>query len=370
MATIPKKLVYTGLKANLPSTREAGSFYLCTDTKELYFGMTLYTEAVRFCTINESTKPSPYAQGVLYIDSTTGDGYAHDGSAWRKVFSGTTGTEQQIEDAIEDALGELKNEDAEVSKQFVTAVKQEDGKITVTRKPLTAGDIPTIEQNQVNGLEDALADKADIGDDGDTADEDTIKGAKAYADHAVDAAKEELIGTAESASTSDTIKGAKKYTDEQIAAKTSSVYKPGGSKQFSELAALLANETVGIVYNISDANGFDTDVTFVEDAGKHYPAGTNVVCVSDSGSNKWDVLAGFVDLTDYAKSTQVAHDINAAKTALIGDEEGVSAETIQTGVKEAKSYADSKIADLDVTALATRVTAIESALTVGTFPTE
>ena len=150
----------------------------------------------------------------------------------------------------------------------------------------------------------------------------------------------------------------------------SSVYKPGGSKQFSELAALLANETVGTVYNISDANGFDTDATFVDGAGKHYPVGTNVVCVRDSDSNKWDVLAGFVDLTDYAKSVQVAQDIDAAKTALIGNEDGIGAETIQAGVKEAKNYADSKIADLDATALTARVTAIESALTVGTFPTE
>ena len=29
--------VYTGLKENLPSVREA-AFYLCTDTRELYFG--------------------------------------------------------------------------------------------------------------------------------------------------------------------------------------------------------------------------------------------------------------------------------------------------------------------------------------------
>ena len=45
---IISKLVYKGLKANLPTTRSADSFYLCTDTRELYFGAELYTESVRF----------------------------------------------------------------------------------------------------------------------------------------------------------------------------------------------------------------------------------------------------------------------------------------------------------------------------------
>ena len=54
--------VYTGLKANLPEVRE-NAFYLCTDTREIYFGADLYTEAVRFY---DGTKPTAPAQGVLY----------------------------------------------------------------------------------------------------------------------------------------------------------------------------------------------------------------------------------------------------------------------------------------------------------------
>lgn len=41
-------LIYKGLKANLPAERNVNSFYLCTDTRELFFGADLYTEAVRF----------------------------------------------------------------------------------------------------------------------------------------------------------------------------------------------------------------------------------------------------------------------------------------------------------------------------------
>ena len=44
---------------------------------------------------------------------------------------------------------------------------------------------------------------------------------------------------------------------------------------------------------------FTTTEAFVEGAGHSYGAGTNVVCVdAGSGSYKWDVLAGIIDLTE------------------------------------------------------------------------
>lgn len=82
---IPTKLIYKGLKANLPATREANSFYLCTDTRELYFGTELYTEPVRFYT---GTKPAAPAQGVLYIEETTGAAEVWNGTAWKPVLKG------------------------------------------------------------------------------------------------------------------------------------------------------------------------------------------------------------------------------------------------------------------------------------------
>lgn len=82
---IPTKLIYKGLKANLPASRDANSFYLCTDSRELYFGTELYTDPVRFYT---STKPEAPAQGVLYIEETTGVGEVWNGSAWKPVLKG------------------------------------------------------------------------------------------------------------------------------------------------------------------------------------------------------------------------------------------------------------------------------------------
>ena len=77
------KLVYCGLKANLPAVREQ-AFYLTTDTHEVYFGQNLYTEPVRFVTERETTP----AQGVLNI-LPSGLGEVYDGSAWKTVIKPT-----------------------------------------------------------------------------------------------------------------------------------------------------------------------------------------------------------------------------------------------------------------------------------------
>ena len=58
-----EKFLLTGLKADLPPQRDANKLYWCSDTRELYKGMDLYTEAVRVV----SALPAEMAQGVLYI---------------------------------------------------------------------------------------------------------------------------------------------------------------------------------------------------------------------------------------------------------------------------------------------------------------
>lgn len=74
------------------------------------------------------------------------------------------------------------------------------------------------------------------------------------------------------------------------------VYTPKGSIAFASLPTAAAGNK-GWVYNVSDA--FTTTAAFVEGAGHSYGAGTNVVCVdAGSGSYKWDVLAGTIDLTE------------------------------------------------------------------------
>ena len=81
----------------------------------------------------------------------------------------------------------------------------------------------------------------------------------------------------------------------------SSVYKPAGSVAFASLPAL-SSSIEGYVYNITDA--FTTTSDFVEGAGKSYPAGTNIVCIDVSGTYKWDVLSGIVDLSGYVPTSR------------------------------------------------------------------
>ena len=104
------------------------------------------------------------------------------------------------------------------------------------------------------------------------------------------------------------------YTKSEVDSKVSSVYKPAGSVAFASLPTLAVG-VLGNVYNVTDA--FTTTDKFIEGAGKSYPAGTNVVVV-DAGSStyKFDVLAGFVDLSSYQKSeTAVTH----TKTTAVGN---------------------------------------------------
>ena len=96
---------------------------------------------------------------------------------------------------------------------------------------------------------------------------------------------------------------------EAIDAAISSTYKAAGSVAFANLPAL-SSSIEGYVYNVTDS--FTTTSDFVEGAGKTYPAGTNVVCI-DVGSStyKWDVLAGFVDLSGYQTLIDSTHKLSA-----------------------------------------------------------
>lgn len=110
----------------------------------------------------------------------------------------------------------------------------------------------------------------------------------------------------------------KSETDSKIASAISSTYKPAGSTIFSSLPELGA-EQEGKVFNILDA--FTTTEDFVEGAGSKYPVGTNIVCINTGeGIYKWDVLAGFVDLSGY----ETTEDVNTKLEQKVSIEAGKS----------------------------------------------
>lgn len=89
-----------------------------------------------------------------------------------------------------------------------------------------------------------------------------------------------------------------------ISQAVSTVYTPKGSlADISTIDTVSGTGKVGDVYNISSA--FVTTASFIEGAGKSYPAGTNIVLVEVEDAKKWDVLAGSVDLSAYVKSSEL-----------------------------------------------------------------
>lgn len=114
----------------------------------------------------------------------------------------------------------------------------------------------------------------------------------------------------------------KTEADSKIAAAVSSVYKPMGSSAFSDLPGL-GGLSVGDVYNVTTA--FTTTEQFVEGAGLSFPVGTNICVVEVDGVKKWDVLAGMVDLSEYAKTADFTPISTAEIDALWGESSAAEA---------------------------------------------
>lgn len=89
-----------------------------------------------------------------------------------------------------------------------------------------------------------------------------------------------------------------------------------------------------LVVNITDA--FTTMESFLEDTRKAYPAETNIAVVQFGETYQYDVLKGFVDLSGFAKTTEV-----------VAKEEGKS--------PSSTDYTDADKAKLDSLEVATTV---------------
>lgn len=120
------------------------------------------------------TEAQGYATAVVGADADTADKSTVKGAkAYAKDLNDATNTRVE---ALETAIGEggsvgsqidAKIADLDVAEvavgtgEIIEKISQTDGKISVSKRALVAGDIPTIEQSQVNGLAGALAAKQD-----------------------------------------------------------------------------------------------------------------------------------------------------------------------------------------------------------------
>lgn len=119
--------------------------------------------------------------------------------------------------------------------------------------------------------------------------------------------------------------------DNAIKAKVASTYKPAGSINAEAVSKFTpAEQYLGNVYNVSEQ--FNTTANFIEGAGKTYPAGTNIVVVKAvDDSYKFDVLAGFVDLSPYAKTADINTELDKKVDTVEG--KGLSANDFTDALK-------------------------------------
>lgn len=120
------------------------------------------------------TEAQGYATAVVGVAADTADKDTVKGAkAYAKGLNDATNTRVE---ALETAIGEGGSVDSQIDAkiakldaaevavgtgEIIEKVSQTDGKISVSKRALVAGDIPTIEQSQVNGLGTALAAKQD-----------------------------------------------------------------------------------------------------------------------------------------------------------------------------------------------------------------
>lgn len=243
-----------------------------------------------------------------------------------KAFATDAATTAKTE-AIADAkakIDALKFEDTAVAKQFVSAVSETGGKITVERRELLAEDVPELGISKISGLQGALDAKQDTVTFNTAYDAATNKAAT-MSD--VDTAKSAVVGIAEDLSSVDTVKGAKKYAEEKAGAALTS------AKKYAD----------GLVGTESAIAG---RVTALE--GKHAEGKTVAQEVTDgiTALKLADTYAAKKATEDHIANADI-HVTAAKKTAWDGAVSNVETlmgtEATTGSVKQiAKSYADGK----------------------------
>jgi hypothetical protein len=143
-----------------------------------------------------------------------------------------------------------------VDNQFVTAVKEANGVVTVERKALVAADIPDLGMSKITGLEDALGGKQDTL----TFDGDYKAGVNNAATvSTVNAAKTALIGdTSAEAATTDgnTIADVRRYVD----AKTKGIASDAKLAELTEKVTANTNSIKGINTSLADGGAISNAI--------------------------------------------------------------------------------------------------------------
>lgn len=293
--------------------------------------------------------------------------------------------------ALSNKIAELKNTDEAVANQFVTAVKEANGVVTVERKALAADDIPELGVSKITGLQGLLNGKQDTltFDGGYSAGVNNVATVST-----VNTAKSDLIGdTSAEATTTDgnTISDVRRYVD----AKTKVLASNEALTQLSNKVTANTNSIATINTSLAEGGSVSNAIA---DAKK---AGTDAAkAVSDLENGKVqdnaDAIAAInnaeTGILKQAKTYADGKDAAIAEAKKAGDDAAAAAETLKTDftnagtlitlnfaninnkigtIPDGKTVAEA-IADAtyDDTALAGRVTVIEGDYLKGADKTE
>ena len=234
------------------------------------------------------------------------------------VNSAIAGMSGDVTQQIADAIGELDVASAGGSGKYISAISETDGKISAiegtidnvvtsgSNNPVTSdavsSAISSISGDVTQQISDAIGalDVASAGGSG------KYISAISETDGKISAIEGTIDNVVTSGSNNPVTGGA---VNTAIESAIASIYKPAGDKTVAQLtSALLVAGNLGNVYNITDSGTTTSD--FVEGAGKPISAGDNVAIV-DTGSQgspsyKFDLLSGFIDLSNYIQKSQTS----------------------------------------------------------------
>ena len=307
-------------------------------------------------------KSAAYAESSAFDAAGTADGVktaliggTDDNDAALSIYGAKAYAKAIVDSAKADLTNDLKvkiesldAEDTAVAKQFVSAVSETDGKITVERRALVAEDVPTLAISKVDGLQTALDAKQD-NLTFNTAYDASANKAATMTD--VGNAKDALIGTAEDTKASDTIKGAKLYADDKASAAETAAkaYADGlvtGDTGITKRVEALETKVDVAKVSTAISTAKDEAITAAGEAAATKDAALKTAILGEEG---------------YAQTVKSAYDLAASK-ATIADVEVKNYAT----KTEAQGYADAK----DAAIAEAKKAGTDAMAKIGTIPAQ